>query len=56
MTSKQLLENHISSIREVSATLREKKEPYCDQIVTELETRADEQEVYLILQRNNYVS
>lgn len=51
MTSKQLLENHISSIRKVAATLREKKESYPDKRAKELEAKADEQEVYLILGR-----
>lgn len=38
----------------MAATLREKKESYSDKRAKELEARADEQEVYLILQRGNY--
>ena len=47
--ARNLLEGHIKALREIAGTLRKENKAYSNNIALELENRADEEEVYLIL-------
>lgn len=49
-----LLEDHIKALREVAIQLRAKNETFSDKCAKEVEEKADREEVYLILRKNNY--